>query len=73
MSLTLTFDELKAAAGYPAGRRPQARTLITWLRNNGFRYKIGLDTYPVVSRAHYEAVMGGAPRGSPRPELMSDR
>ncbi len=66
--IVLSLDELKEACGYRGERQPQARTLIRWLRENGFRYKLGLDGYPLVSRAHYEAVMCGAPRAKPPAE-----
>jgi hypothetical protein len=71
--IVLSLEELKSICGYRGKRHPQARTLIAWLRNNGFQFKIGIDGYPIVSRGHYEAVMGGAPRARLRPELTTDR
>lgn len=50
----LTADELKGISGYC---KPTAQ--LRWLRRNGFTALLRADGIPLVSRAHFEAKMGG--------------
>jgi hypothetical protein len=63
LPLVLTIDELRQAL-----RCTQPARMIRWFRENGFTFKVGLDGYPVVSRAHWERVMGGTAVRSSRTE-----
>ncbi len=56
-SLHLTSEELKAITGRV---RPSAQ--VKWLRANGFTVLQRADGVPLVSRAHFELVMGGVER-----------
>ena len=55
MSLCLTRDELRDLSG---GKR-RSRVL-RWLRDNGFRPKLGLDGWPRVDRDIYKQIMSGS-------------
>lgn len=52
--LYLTHDELTGITG--AKRRARQ---VEWLRENGFQFKTRVDGSLLVSRRHYEHVMGG--------------
>lgn len=54
MLINLTSDELKAITG-----RVKASAQIRWLRQHGFTVIPRADGKPLVSRAHFEAKMGG--------------
>lgn len=54
MSLHLTYDELVSITG-----RTQYAAQLRWLRTNGFVAKARADGVPLVSRRHFESVMGG--------------
>jgi hypothetical protein len=53
MTLHLTRDELRDITGL---KRPDAQ--MRWLRENGFVALRRADGMPLVSRAHFEAMMG---------------
>jgi hypothetical protein len=54
MSLTLDNSELRELTGK---RRPTS--IVQWLRQNGFTFRISADGYPRVDRQHYLKMMGG--------------
>lgn len=62
-TLVLSIDEMKEVS-----RCKQRSKMIRWFRENGFTFKVGLDGYPVISRQHFEKVMGGAAGGRQRTE-----
>ena len=53
-SIHLTQEELKAITG-----RSRWNAQLRWLRSNGFTVLQRADGMPLVSRAHFELVMGG--------------
>lgn len=55
MTLHLTKAELRDVTGY---KRPDAQ--LRWFRKNGFVALQRADGMPLVSRAHFEAMMGAA-------------
>ena len=54
-SIHLTPEELRAVTG-----RSRWTAQIRWLRANGFTVLQRADGMPLVSRAHFELMMGGA-------------
>jgi hypothetical protein len=58
-ALVLSRDELASLTGY---RRPslQAR----WLKQQGFKFRLGRDLHPRVDRGHYNSRMGAGPASS---------
>ena len=52
--ICLTAKELEQITG-----KVKASAQIRWLRRHGFTVKARADGRPVVSRSHFEAVMGG--------------
>lgn len=54
--ICLSKAELLEVSGY---RRPSS--VSTWLRKNGFNFRVGADGWPRVDREHYHAVMGSSP------------
>lgn len=62
LPINLTSDELKEITG-----RQKATAQLRWLRRNGFTALLRADGIPLVSRAHFEAKMGGyLPRSKPQ-------
>jgi hypothetical protein len=54
MLINLTLEEIKEITG-----RVKATAQIRWLRQHGFTVLPRADGRPLVSRAHFEAKMGG--------------
>lgn len=54
MVINLTFEEIREITG-----RVKATAQIRWLRQHGFTVLPRADGKPLVSRAHFEAKMGG--------------
>ncbi|MBL4573846.1 MAG: DUF4224 domain-containing protein [Gammaproteobacteria bacterium] len=54
LPINLTSDELKEVTG-----RQKSTAQLRWLRRNGFTALLRADGIPLVSRAHFEAKMGG--------------
>lgn len=63
LPLVLSIEEMQQVS-----RCKQPARMIRWFRENGFVLKVGLDGYPVISRQHFEKVMGGLASGRPRTE-----
>lgn len=67
-SIHLTPEELRAVTG-----RARWSAQIRWLRANGFTVLQRADGMPLVSRAHFELVMGGVDGdGAARREVEPD-
>ncbi|MBL4821228.1 MAG: DUF4224 domain-containing protein [Gammaproteobacteria bacterium] len=58
-SINLTKAELEEITG-----RSKPTAQVKWLRQNGFTVLVRADGMPLVSRAHFEAKMGGYLAGS---------
>lgn len=54
LPIYLTIEELKEITG-----RVNATAQIKWLRSQGFTVLLRADGRPLVSRNHFEAMMGG--------------
>jgi len=54
-SLFLTAAELFDLTGY---KKPSKQ--LSWLRGQGFIFRVAADGYPRVDRTHYLKLMGGA-------------
>ena len=54
LPIYLTIEELKEITG-----RVNATAQIKWLRSQGFTVLLRSDGRPLVSRNHFEAMMGG--------------
>ena len=54
-TLVLAIDEMREVS-----RCQRPSRMIRWFRENGFTFKVALDGYPVVSRQHFEEVMGSS-------------
>ena len=54
LPIYLTIEELKEITG-----RVKATAQIKWLRSKGFTVLLRADNRPLVSRNHFEAMMGG--------------
>lgn len=70
LPIYLTVQELREITG-----RMKAAAQIRWLRRHGFTVLARADGKPLVSRAHFEARMGGFGTGTraedPEPDFRS--
>jgi len=67
VSICLTIDELREITG-----RVKHSAQVRWLRRHGFNFKLRADGMPLVSRSHFEAVMGGHGSPTKAPEHQPD-
>ncbi len=67
LPIYLTIEELREVTG-----RVKASAQIRWLRSQGFTVLARADGRPLVSRSHFEAMMGGQHYQSKSPVYEPD-
>jgi len=65
--ICLTIVELREITG-----RIKHSAQVRWLRRHGFNFKLRADGMPIVSRSHFEAVMGGHGSTTKAPDPQPD-